>query len=120
MRLRRLFLQPAAIVSDGCAEKVTRTASGLTFSEFYGTDGAWISNLTTAYCATRCPEGWARASGIAAFVGDYAQPLLAEPLDAEPHLVTDAEKNRLGFDPETHARRRAGGDDIARHQRHEA
>src|SRR5512134_3922468 len=45
--------------------------------------------------------------------------LFAQPVYAEPHHVTAFEEYGFGFHAQAHPRRRAGGDDVARHQRHE-
>src|SRR5437868_147584 len=80
---------------------------------------------------TTSSAGWMRMTGASSFwsivllVDErrvprmHALPLLAQALDAEPHLVAGLEVQRRLL-PEAHTRRRAGADEIAGVQRHEA
>src|SRR6266540_6924959 len=52
------------------------------------------------------------------WVGYDLLALLAKPLDGELHHVAGLEEQRRRLDAEAHARRRAGGDDVARQKRH--
>src|SRR6188472_2816026 len=52
--------------------------------------------------------------------GVHLLALLAQALDAEPHLVAGLEEHGRRLHAESHAGRRAGGDEVARPERHEA
>src|SRR3569833_2248445 len=52
-------------------------------------------------------------------LSDHLLRLLAETVDAERDAVAALQETRR-LHPHADARRRAGGDDVARHQRHEA
>src|ERR1043166_2494678 len=67
---------------------------------------------------TRATPRTGRLSRSSAVARHPFLPLLAEAGDAEGHDVPRLEVHRLGLHAQTHARRRARGDEIARKQRH--
>src|ERR1700749_497530 len=51
--------------------------------------------------------------------GDHFLRLLAQLVDPKPHGITGFQVNRRRLASHAHARRRAGGDDVPRLERHE-
>src|SRR5712692_2846318 len=77
------------------------------------------TNSARLFTATSLPQGrYAAAQKQLCGEGDDFLALLPESLDGELHHVAGLEEHRCGLDAEADAWRRAGGDDVARQERH--
>src|SRR3954471_270025 len=78
----------------------------------------WRDEMPCRIAENRCYRSSFPDAALLGGVGHHALFLLPEALDGDPHHIAGLEEHRTGLDAHAHARRRAGGDDVARQERH--